>query len=325
MAALRRSRPTSGRHAAPPEEPQPTGDVEQANGTEGAPLAAPRQARQSTTSPDWMKLGDLLVNNRKVSAKQVAEALLQQSASGKPLGRLLVEIGALDERDLAATLAEQMSLALVDLSQETPEPEAVQSVPESLARSHNVVPMMKVDGTLVVAVSEPSPQLHEQLRTAAGMPVTLVVAPASEIRRAIDASYRALTDIESFVTAFQQAESGRTRQTAARAEATIAASEDAPIVQLVNKILTQALRDRASDVHIEPQDDRVRVRFRIDGALHDVLALPNDMAPALVSRIKIMASMNIVERRRPQDGQLQINIDGRDVDVRVATVGVHWG
>jgi len=275
-----------------------------------------------------MKLGDLLVNNRKVSAKQVAEALLQQSASGKPLGRLLVDIGALDERDLAGTLAEQMGLALVDLSQETPEPEAVQAVPESLARSHILVPMMKLDGTLVVAVAEPSPGLVEQLGAAAGMPVTMVVAPASEIKRAIDASYRALTDIEGFVTAFQQAESGRSKPSA-RAEAATAAAtaatEDAPIVQLVNKILTQALRDRASDVHIEPQDDRVRVRFRIDGALHDVIALPMDMAPALVSRIKIMAGMNIVERRRPQDGQLQVSIDGREVDVRVATVGVHWG
>ena len=90
-------------------------------------------------------------------------------------------------------------------------------------------------------------------------------------------------------------------------------------------IITQALRDRASDIHIEPQDDRVRVRFRIDGALHDVLALPADMGPALVSRIKIMAGMNIVERRRPQDGQIAIEVDGRALDIRVATTATIWG
>jgi type IV pilus assembly protein PilB len=157
----------------------------------------------------------------------------------------------------------------------------------------------------------------------------MVVAPSGDIKRAIDASYRALTDIDAHVTAFQQAEAGRAKTVTSKAAAATAtasaATEDAPVVQLVNKVLVQALRDRASDVHIEPQDDRLRVRYRIDGALHDVLALPSDIGPALVSRIKIMAGMNIVERRRPQDGQLAMTVDGRDVDVRVATVGVHWG
>ena len=98
---------------------------------------------------------------------------------------------------------------------------------------------------------------------------------------------------------------------------------NAPVVQVVNLIVTQALRDRASDVHIEPQGDQVRVRVRIDGALHDVLTLPGDMGPALVSRIKVMAGMNIVERRRAQDGQFETSVDGRALDVRVATDAGH--
>ena len=314
--ALRRARSMSGRHASPPVEPE----AEAAGSTallHESPFGRPEH---------WTKLGDLLVAKQKVSPGQVAEALLQQSASGKPLGRLLVEIGALDERELAHTLAEQMSLALVDLSQETPEPEAIALISEAIARSHTVVPMMKAEGTLVVAVAEPSVTLQSQLVTECRMSVTMVVAPATEIKRAIDTSYRALTDIDSFVAQFQATEASRAKQPVARiADASADGSGDAPVVQLVNKVLTQALRDRASDVHIEPQDDRLRIRFRIDGALHDVLALPADMAPALVSRLKIMAGMNIVERRRPQDGQLQVTIDGRDVDVRVATVGVHWG
>jgi type IV pilus assembly protein PilB len=311
--ALRRTRPAEGRHAD--------------GGTNGsataADVAVPRQA--PSTDEAWTRLGDLLVARTRVTSPQVAEALLRQSASGKRLGQLLVEAGALDERDLALALSEQMELALVDLAQESPEPDAVLCLPESLARSETAIPMMKLDETLVVAVAEPSDTLRLQLAQASHMPVTMVVAPANEIRRAIDASYRALTDVESFVTAFQQSESSRTKQPVARLGEAGLTTEDAPVVQLVNKILTQALRDRASDVHIEPQDDTVRVRFRIDGALHDVLALPTEMAPALVSRLKIMAGMNIVERRRPQDGQLQINVDGRAVDVRVATVGVHWG
>jgi type IV pilus assembly protein PilB len=319
--ALRRARSTSsGRHASAPADPSANGAGTAAPGSGGShesPFGRPEH---------WTKLGDLLVAKHKVSPGQVAEALLQQSASGKPLGRLLVEIGALDERELAHSLAEQMSLALVDLSQETPEPAAISMISEAIARAHTVVPMMKAEGSLVVAVAEPSVTLQSQLTTESRMAVTMVVAPASEIKRAIDTSYRALTDIDSFVAQFQATEASRAKQPVARiADLAGSTTDDAPIVQLVNKVLTQALRDRASDVHIEPQDDRLRIRFRIDGALHDVLALPSDMAPALVSRLKIMAGMNIVERRRPQDGQLQMTVDGREVDVRVATVGVHWG
>jgi type IV pilus assembly protein PilB len=310
--ALRRTRTSTAQHAA--------------DGT-GAVAAAEAAATYDGDGADdsWTRLGDLLVARTKVTSPQVAEALLRQSASGQRLGRLLVQAGALDERELALALAEQMELALVDLAQESPDPDAVTCLPESLARSETAVPMMKLDDTLVVAVAEPSDTLRMQLAQAARMPVTLVVAPANEIKRAIDASYRALTDVDAFVTAFQQSESSRTKQPVARLAEGGMTTEDAPVVQLVNKILTQALRDRASDVHLEPQDENVRVRFRIDGALHDVLALPSEMGPALVSRLKIMAGMNIVERRRPQDGQLQINVDGREVDVRVATVGVHWG
>jgi type IV pilus assembly protein PilB len=311
--ALRRTRASTGQHAA--------------DGTGAAVAAADVAATFDADRPEdsWTRLGDLLVARTRVTSPQVAEALLGQSASGQRLGRLLVQAGALDERELALALAEQMELALVDLAQESPDPDAVACLPESLARSETAVPMMKLDDTLVVAVAEPSNALRMQLAQAARMPVTLVVAPANEIKRAIDASYRALTDVDSFVAAFQQSESSRTKQPVARLAEGGMTTEDAPVVQLVNKILTQALRDRASDVHLEPQDENVRVRFRIDGALHDVLALPTEMGPALVSRLKIMAGMNIVERRRPQDGQLQINVDGREVDVRVATVGVHWG
>jgi type II secretory ATPase GspE/PulE/Tfp pilus assembly ATPase PilB-like protein len=102
----------------------------------------------------------------------------------------------------------------------------------------------------------------------------------------------------------------------------VAANDAAPVVQVVQLVITQALRDRASDIHIEPQEERVRVRYRIDGALHDVLDLPGSMGPAMVSRIKILGGMNIVERRRPQDGQISTDIEGRGVDIRVSTTAI---
>jgi type IV pilus assembly protein PilB len=276
----------------------------------------------SQQRPDgWRQLGELLVERQAVTHGQVNEALLQQAASGKRVGALLVELGALDERQLSAVLAEQLDLAVADLGEHTPEPEAVALVPESLARASTVIPL-EVDGdTLVVAVADPSPELEQQLCAVTGWPVAMVVAPSSDVRRAIDTAYRSLTDIDAFVAEFERTAAVR-KAVALSADG---AQDDAPVVQVVNKIITQALRDRASDVHIEPQDERLRIRFRIDGALHDVLALPASMAPALTSRLKIMAGMNIVERRRPQDGQIAMDVDGRAVDIRVASTGVIWG
>jgi type IV pilus assembly protein PilB len=286
------------------------------------PTSSPAAAAAPLPKPDGgMLLGELLVQRSAVTQQQVSEALLQQDASGKRVGTLLVELGALTEDELADVLAEQLGLGLVDLSEETPEPEALAALPESVARAHLCVPLRKTETSLVVAVADPTADLLTQLVRASGQSVTLVVAPGSEIQRAIDQSYRSLGGIDEFVAEFQKTSVVR-KGPALTSES---ATDDAPIVQVVNKIITQALRDRASDVHIEPQDERLRIRFRIDGALHDVLALPSDMGPALTSRIKIMAGMNIVERRRPQDGQIAMNVDGRDVDIRVSTTGVIWG
>ncbi|MCW2681820.1 MAG: type pilus assembly protein PilB [Frankiales bacterium] len=281
-----------------------------------APVAAP------VVRPDgWQPLGELLMARDAVDHPQVAEALLQQAASGKRVGALLVELGAISERDLAEALAEQLSLALVDLGTETPDPEAVAVIPESFARAHQCIPMMRTQDAIIIAVADPSDALAVQLQSQTRLDVTLVVAPGSEVRRAIDQSYRSLEGIDQFVKAFEATSSTKK----AVALTSDSQQDDAPVVQVVNKIISQALRDRASDVHIEPQDNRLRIRFRIDGALHDVLALPDAMGPALVSRLKIMAGMNIVERRRPQDGQIAMDVDGRAVDIRVATTGVIWG
>ena len=267
-------------------------------------------------------IGELLVARSTVDANQVAEALVQQAASGKRVGALLVELGALKETDLAEVLAEHFGLAIVDLSTESPQPECVALVPEALARAHTCIPLWKDENdALVVAVSDPTAELLHLLTLHIGGAVVLVVAPDADVRKAIDRHYRSMADIDTFVSAFQATSTSR-RTAALTSEST---ADDAPVVQVVNRIITQALRDRASDVHIEPQDKRLRIRFRIDGALHDVIALPEEMAPALTSRLKIMAGMNIVERRRPQDGQIAMNVDGRAVDIRVATTGTIWG
>jgi type IV pilus assembly protein PilB len=274
------------------------------------------------------RLGELLIERAGVTPAQVAQAMLLRTGSDKRLGTLMLELGVIDERQLTEALSVQLDLPLADLRRITPEPAAVTLLSDSIARSLHAVPMrIRDDGVVEVAVADRADRTVADLEHAIGQRVALVLAPPSEITRVIDSTYRALSGVDAQIAAFTSASGGRAAvaPTARAAAAAELAGAEAPVVLVVNKLITQALRDRASDVHVEPQDDQVRVRFRIDGALHDVLQLPGSMASAIASRIKIMAGMNIVERRRPQDGQIAMTIDDRAIDIRVATVGTIWG
>jgi len=285
---------------------------------------APEDAAPTAVEPVPGMLGDLLLQRRLITPAQLADALLRQSSSGERVGALLVKAGALDERRLTEALADQLQLTVVDLRTARPTPDALTALPEATARELQAVPLARTDSALTVVVADPgAPGLAERLSAAIGGPVDLAIAPPSDILRVINASYSALAGVNRAVQAFQASEAQR--RTSAASVTTELPTDAAPVVQVVNMILTQALRDRASDVHIEPQDANMRIRFRIDGALHDALSLPADMGPAIISRIKIMAGMNIVERRRSQDGQFTAEIDARSLDVRVATTATIWG
>ena len=278
----------------------------------------------STPSQGRTLLGELLVSSQLLTHDQLAEALIQQSTNGGRIGATLVELGAISERDLAEALSRQLFVPIVDLSQQAPAPEAVDALPESVARAHLAVPIAVDEQGITIAVADPNPELAKTLANASGRVVRLVIAPKSDVQRAINTAYRALGNIQEHVRAFEVTAAETPRRAADTSVQTVQAG-DAPVVQVVNLLITQAMRDRASDIHIEPQGNQLRVRYRIDGALHDTVELPTSMAPALVSRLKIMADMNIVERRRPQDGQITMNVDGRDLDIRVSTVATIWG
>jgi type IV pilus assembly protein PilB len=255
---------------------------------------------------------------------QLNQARIHQSQSGQRLGDILVGMGVVGERELTSVLGEVLGLPVVDLRRENPEPDAIALVPEELIRRYTIVPLMVEGATLVLASSyRLTDEVKALVAQAAERSVDFVLAPPSDIRWAIDSSYRAIGGVDRLVQAFEEVETARRRE--ADSGPTEVVDDTAPVVQVVARILTQAKRDRASDVHIEPSQDVVRIRFRIDGALKEVLMLPASMGLGLVSRIKIMAGMNIVERRRPQDGQLTTDIDGVNTDVRVATAATIWG
>jgi len=302
----------------------PTGDVDSL-GSE--PLSeAPLTVRDHGAPPARPRglLGEVLVARGLVTDGQVATALKQQADSGKRLGEVLVDMGALDERGLVDALADFFGMPVTDLRRDTPDPEALALVPEAISRENLAIPIRVDDDGLHVAVAQPSDELRFLLAGTSGKSVRLSLAPMTDIRWAIDRSYQAIDSVGKLVQVFEAVETTRNKRPV-ETETTAVVSENAPVVQVVDSILTQAVRDRASDVHIEPSQDVIYVRFRIDGALKDVLELPVTMGIGLISRIKILAGINIVEKRRSQDGQFTTTIDGKDTDVRVATVATIWG
>jgi type IV pilus assembly protein PilB len=298
-------------------------DGDDGSGGEGGETSVPRHGPGSARRAAKGMLGQLLVRRGLVTDEDIASALSLQASSGKRLGELLVDMGALDERSLVDALADYFDMPVTHLRRDAPDPAALALVPEKLAREHLAIPVHVDDDALRVAVAQPSDDLRFLLTETTGRSVRLQLAPMSDIRWAIDRSYQAIGGVDKMVQAFEAVEGTRRRD--ARSDKPDTVSEDAPVVQVVNSILTQAIRDRASDVHIEPSQDAIFVRFRIDGALKDVLRLPVSMGMGLVSRIKIMAGIDIVEKRRAQDGQFTSNVDGVDTDVRVATVATYWG
>lgn len=263
-------------------------------------------------------LGELLVGRGVITAEQLVAALDAHTEAGQRLGEFLVAKRVLTERDLAGVLAEQFGLEVVDLRHNFPDPAAVVTLPEPHARAWGALVLRRTPYGFDVVVSDPSdPSIADRLRELLLQPAKLFVGGVGEIQRAIDVAYRTTANVDEHVRVFQAREAQRRAGQDSGSAAQV--DEKAPIVQVVNLLMSQAVSERASDVHVEPMPDRVRIRNRVDGALHEVLNLPPGMGPALISRIKVMANMNIVERRRPQDGQIEIEVDGVPLDVRVST------
>jgi type IV pilus assembly protein PilB len=244
--------------------------------------------------------------------------------SSRPrLGEVLLELGSVDPDDLLDALQRQQGdpsdgVPLADLSQEQIDRDAIARVPEDMARRHHVLPLrVDDDDRVVLASADPlnTDAIHELTRHCAR--IALMIGPRSDVERLIDQGYNVLHSADDMIRAFELSES---IQDITTEDDSFQVDENAPVVQVVNRILTQGVRSRASDIHIEPQRDAIRVRYRVDGAMAEAIHLPVRMGPAISSRLKVMAELNIVERRRPQDGQFSLRVDGRPVDVRVSVV-----
>jgi type II secretory ATPase GspE/PulE/Tfp pilus assembly ATPase PilB-like protein len=277
-------------------------------------------------SPEEEKkdFGELLVEGSFISPEELEHVRQVADSSNKKLTEVLIEEELINSDTLATILSLQYNVPAVDLRHVQIQPAAIALVPENVAREHQVLPL-SVDGDdLTIAIEDPENLWTlDTLAKVTQKRVKPVIPLGMSIIDAIGSHYRLTSQIEkqiSDVVRHAEKKGGMQEQSLATD-----AVKAAPIVQAVDMLLSQAVKDRASDIHIEPESEHLRVRYRIDGVLHEVLRLPLGVHTALMTRIKVLSNLNIAERRRPQDGQFSINIGDRQVDFRVACIETDYG
>ncbi|OHB30342.1 MAG: type IV-A pilus assembly ATPase PilB [Desulfuromonadaceae bacterium GWC2_58_13] len=274
------------------------------------------------------RLGELLVRNQLVSEDQLKKALEAQKVDGGRLGASLIKLGYIKEDELAAFLSKQYGVPSINLSEFEIDSAVIRLLPAEVAQKYQIIPINRAGSTLIVAMADPSNIFAiDDIKFMTGYNVEVVVAPEASIKNAIDKYYdqsASLADVmEDLEDIDLEVVDGGDQVDVRELEK---ASEDAPVVKLVNLILTDAIKRSASDIHIEPYEKIFRVRYRIDGVLYEVMKPPLKLKNAITSRIKIMSEMDIAERRLPQDGRIKIKLGGgKDMDYRVNCLPTLFG
>jgi type IV pilus assembly protein PilB len=267
------------------------------------------------------QLGQILIEQGLISEDQLREALQVQERVPKSLGRILIDLHLIKETDLVRALAHQIGLEFVDLGDYPIDPMATSLIPESVAHRYRALPIGERDGRLLVAMSDPANVYAlDDIRTITGREVEPVVATSTDVTTAIRKYSEVGSEVEALAT-----EASALAEDSIDLNVAEAAVEDAPVVKLVHQLLSRAVNERASDVHIEPAERDVRIRFRVDGVLHEVMRSPRNILGGLVSRLKVMADINIAERRIPQDGRVSLKVGTTSVDLRIATLPTVYG
>jgi len=274
-------------------------------------------------------LGVHLVASGLVTKDDVDRALEEQRRTGRRLGEILVAQGVLYEADLAATLAEMFGLPYRDLSLDPPDPAAIGELPEVFCRSHKVFPVGYEDGAVVVAVSDPRDmETIDDLMMMTPMPVHLVVVASDQLRVLLETGFQALDLVvqEEDLAVAQGPDGQPTKPSNIDVPPDVDISEsEGPVMAYVNQLLQRAVLERASDLHLEPTQDGLRIRLRVDGLLHDEASAPASLRAGIISRVKIMTGMDIADHRRPQDGRVSMVANDQPVDIRAASLPTIYG
>jgi len=255
-----------------------------------------------------------------ITDRQLNDALEVHGATGSPLGRVLVDLGYASQGAILSVMAKQIGIEYIDFSERRPEGPAVAAVPKELAERYSLMPVAVIDGTLVVAMADPQNVLAlDDLRIITNYEIKPAISTKDDIIAAIAEYYKVAEEREegSFLGTEDLADDELAELTDVQSEA--------PAVKLVNYIIQKAVSDRASDIHVEPQETDLRVRFRVDGVLHEVMRSPKSAQQAMISRFKIMAELDIADSRRPQDGHCAMTVGNNKLDFRVSTLPTVYG
>jgi len=293
-----------------------------APGGGGTALAEKPAPVVGESAEECAAVGQALVQAGHLDADAMGAALAAANGDLLKFGTTLLSQHGVGRADLAQVVAAVCQVPVADSSLVHLDEEIVTRFPEEVARQHKVMPITDEDGMIVLYAADPSAWRRQQVESATGQRFAWKASEEKTVTSFIEQMYRSTSDVDTIVAAFAAEDDQRQ---AAETIAEVNLDDQAPVVQLVGKIVGQALRDRSSDIHIEPLDDRLRIRFRVDGHLIESFSLPLTAHNALISRLKIMSEMNIVEKRAPQDGQFSTKVDGREIDVRVASVATVFG
>ncbi|MCL2009623.1 MAG: Flp pilus assembly complex ATPase component TadA [Synergistaceae bacterium] len=263
------------------------------------------------------KLGDILVQAGVISEQQLMDTLQKQKRTGKRLGEILISEGIMTEIRLAEALSTQLKMPMFTLTRYRPMPEAIKAVPRHVSERLQLIPLAIAEGdSLLIAMVNPLDLLaQDEVRMLTGKELKVGITTASEIKTNLDRLYNLHGTLEEAIIEVYKDGKMPTEEAASEAGA-----DDAPVIQLVSNILEQAVREGASDIHVEPYEKEARVRYRVDGALYMPFDYPVALHPAVSARVKIMAGMDIAERRKPQDGRILMKVAGRRIDMRVSSL-----
>jgi type IV pilus assembly protein PilB len=267
-----------------------------------------------------LRLGQLLMRAGIITDKQLNDALEVHRATGAPLGRVLVDLGYATQGAILSVMAKQIGIEYVDFNERKPHPDAVAAVPKDMAQRYTLMPVEIIGTTLIVAMADPQNVLAlDDLRIITGYDIKPAISTKDDIVVAIEDYYKVAEqqDMDTFLGTEEMTDDELSRLTDVQSEA--------PAVKLVNYIIQKAVSDRASDIHVEPQENDLRVRFRVDGVLHEAMRSPKSVQTSIISRFKIMAEMDIAESRKPQDGHCAVTVGGHKMDFRVSTLPTVYG
>jgi len=274
------------------------------------------------------RIGELLVKEDLLSAEQLRKAREEARAGGGRLGAQITKLGFLEESELSEFVAKQYGVPGIDLDEFEVDPAVIQLIPEEVAVKHTVLPVNRAGSTLILATADPSNIFAiDDIKFLTGYNIEVVVASEEAIRRAIDRFYDQTSSLDDVMADFDDSDLEVIQDDDDLDISELAReSEDAPVVKLVNLILTDAIKKLASDIHIEPYEKEYRVRYRIDGVLYEVMKPPMKLKNAITSRVKIMSELDIAERRLPQDGRIKLKLGrGREMDYRVSVLPTLFG